>query len=265
MTARKQFIHLSFDDVYECLKDITEQAGIYRSIFENDFFAWMQRMHETYGVVFSLYTFNYFSKDPNYDISNLPNNYVDELVTNSNWLKFGFHAKDDLKKYKEDEPENLKADYRKFLDAVMYATGQNEKSIDRIIRLGFCAGTRNNILALKSMDMGIKGLLAADDDRMVYYFGEKETRQIIEKGEFWSEELLYLRSQTRMEYVSNIEEIITQISGYTAPRVIELFTHEVQWNQQSGVEGYSILQLYEALIKWAYEKGYDFGFAQDLY
>ncbi|MBR3762316.1 MAG: hypothetical protein IKK59_06195 [Lachnospiraceae bacterium] len=265
MTARKQYIHFSFDDVYECLKDITEQAGVYRSIFENDFFAWLKRMHETYGVVFSLYTFNYFSKDPNYDISNLPNNYADELATNSDWLKFGFHSKDDLKKYTEDEPENIKADYQKFLDAIMHATNQNEHSIDRVVRLGFCAGSRENILALRDLKNGIRGLLAADDGRLLYYFGEDETKSLIEHGELRNEEIIYLRSQTRIEYLNSIEEILKSVCSYTDPKVIELFSHEIFWNLNSKMEGYSIRQICEYIIKWASENNYSFGFAQDLY
>ena len=108
----KQYIHFSFDDVYACLKDITEHADQYQSVFNNEKLGWMKRMHDTYGAVFSLYTFNYFSGDSEYDISNLPNCYATELIENASWLKFGFHAKDDPKKYTEDEPESIKKDYK---------------------------------------------------------------------------------------------------------------------------------------------------------
>lgn len=33
----RQYIHFSFDDVYQCLKDITEHADTYKSVFENAF------------------------------------------------------------------------------------------------------------------------------------------------------------------------------------------------------------------------------------
>ena len=68
-------------------------------------------MHELYGAVFSLYTFNYHSKDPEYDISYLPSKYAEEFKANAEWLKFGFHARDDKKKYNSDESDAIKADY----------------------------------------------------------------------------------------------------------------------------------------------------------
>ncbi len=105
-------------------------------------------MHDTYGAVFSLYTFNYFSEMPEYDISDLPSRYAQELAEHADWLKFGFHAKDDKKKYIVDEPEAVKADYAKFLETFMGATNCNVSSIDRVVRLGFCAGTGTNIQAL---------------------------------------------------------------------------------------------------------------------
>lgn len=67
-----KYVHFSFDDVYQCLKDIIDHVGSYHSIFENDMFAWMKEMHDKYGAVFSLYTFNECTEQPEYDISDLP-------------------------------------------------------------------------------------------------------------------------------------------------------------------------------------------------
>ena len=136
MPKQKQYIHFSFDDVYECLSDITLHTGEYQSVFENQLFAWLKRMHDRYGAVFSLYTFNHSSKEPSYDISNLPDCYAKEFAENASWLKFGFHAEDDLTKYTEDEPEQILKDYQKFLAAILHATGQTPTNIDRIVRLG---------------------------------------------------------------------------------------------------------------------------------
>lgn len=265
MKLKKQYIHFSFDDVWECLHDLTINAGRYQSVFENPFFAWLKKMHDKYGAVFSLYTFNYFSKEPSYDISNLPNCYTEEFSNNAHWLKFGFHAKDDPKKYAEDETEGIKADYEKFLAAISQATNGHEESIDKIVRLGWFAGTRNNVLALRDTDQGIKGLLSADDDRLPYYFNEKETDEVKQTGEMWKDDLLILRSQSRMESLWSIESLLEKIKVYSEPKVIELFSHECCFERSSRVEGYTMPELYEYVIKWAYEKGYGFGFAQEIY
>ena len=262
---KKQYIHFSFDDVFECLKDIIVHAGQYKSIFENETFSWMKRMNTVYGAVFSLYTFNQFTGDPDYDISDLPVCYAAEFKENASWLKFGFHAKDDLKKYKEDEPDAISEDYKKFLAAILNATHNDTNCIDRVVRLGFFAGTKMNVWALRDHSLGIGGLLSADDDRLPYYFDEAEAAEVRQRGEIWLDKLLILRSQPRIEGLQSIDALINRIGTYTEPKVIELFTHECCITRTSMVDGYSMHGLCEYLIKWAFENGYGFGFAQDLY
>lgn len=259
------YLHFSFDDVWINIKDLADHTAEYHSVFDNAFFGWMQKLHQTYGAVFSLYTFNRFSTVPDYHISCFPTCFAEELASHSDWLKFGFHAIDDQKKYGTDEPEQITADYLEFLDALLKGTNQHEESIDRIPRLGFCQGTRTNVLALRDLPLGIKGLLAADDSRLLYYFGDSETTEVIQKGEFRYDNLLFLRSQTRMESITCLKKTLTQIQSYTEPRIIELFSHESCWyHTERNTDGYNVRELAEYLIKWAYEAGYQFGFAQDL-
>ena len=268
MKEKCQYIHFSFDDVYRALKDITDHADIYESIFDNDLFCWLKKMHDLYGAVFSLFTFNYYSKDSEYDISDLPSKYAEELKANAEWLKFGFHARDDKKKYNSDEADSIKADYEKFCNAIMHATKGNDSSIDRVVRLGFFSGTRVNVRALQECEKGILGLLTADNDnkRLSYYLEEERTELLNQKGELWEEQrLLFLRSQLRMELVESLENILTEIDDYKHPRVLEFFSHESCWYRESKVNGYSIPELIEALLKWAFEQGYGFDFAQNQY
>lgn len=262
---KKQYIHFSFDDVYACLKDITVHAGQYKSIFENETFAWMKNMNAVYGAVFSLYTFNHFTGDPVYDISDMPACYAAEFKENASWLKIGFHAKDELKNYTKDEPDGIVEDYKKFLSAILKATDHDANCIDRVVRLGFFAGTKKNVLAIRDHELGLKGLVSADDDRQPYYFDEAEKDLVCETGELWLDELLFLRSQPRIEGLQSTDALIERIRTYTEPKVIELFSHECCFTRMSMVEGYSMRALYEYFIKWAFEKGYGFGFAQDLY
>ena len=180
----KQYIHISFDDVYACLKDITDYANTYESIFENDFFAWLRKMNENCGTVFTLYTFNNDNHAPDYDISNLPTKYASELAANADWLKFAFHAKDNLKKYDTDEPETIKADYEKFTAAILRATCGCVECIDRVNRLGFFAGSKTNVEALLECEWGLLGLLTADnsEERISYYFDAKQTKELYKVG-----------------------------------------------------------------------------------
>ena len=253
-------VHFSFDDVYQCLKDIIDHVGSYHSIFENDMFAWMKEMHEKYGAVFSLYTFNECTELPEYDISDLPDDYVDELAACSSWLKFGFHAKNDKKKYSEDEPNLIKADYEKFFRAIMYATGNKLACLDRVVRLGFFSGTKLNVQALCDCEQGILGLLTADNDekRVSYFLDGQKTEWLNKTGVYWEDGLLFLRSQLRME-------LMIKMGEYTEPKVIELFAHEYCLKNESRLKGISIKQLCEEVIRRVSMSGYHFGFAQVEY
>lgn len=266
---KKQYLHISFDDIYVCLKDIIDNAGIYQSIFENKFFDWLKVMHETYGAVFTLYTFNYDNHAPDYDISNLPVRFAKELAENADWLKFAFHAKDNLKKYEADETEAIKADYAKFVEAVLQATGGCAESIDRVNRLGFFSGSRANVEALQQCEYGLLGLLTADnnEERISYYFDAEQTKKLNQTGEYRDTEngLLFLRSQLRLENVTDLAAQFARIKGYTEPGVIEIFTHEQCFYGKSSVEGWTVQELLEEYIKWAKAEGYGFDYAMNRY
>lgn len=268
-TQIKQCIHISFDDVYACLKDITDHADTYESIFENDFFAWLRKMNEAYGAVFTLYTFNYDNHAPDYDVSNLPDKFGAELSASAGWLKFAFHAKDNLKKYDEDDIEGIKADYEKFVRAIMRASGRCVECIDRVNRLGFFAGSKANVEALMQCEFGLLGLLTADnsEERISYYFDAELTKELNQVGEYRDKEngLLFLRSQLRLESVTDMKVQFARIQSYTTPKVIELFTHEQCFYGASYVEGYTVQALMEEYIKWAQAQGYGFDFAMNLY
>ena len=263
---KKQIIHFSFDDVWMCMHDLTLHAGTYHSIFENEFFSWLKSMHDKYGAVFSLYTFNYYSKESSYDISAFPDCYAEELQQNAGWLKFGFHAKDDLKKYLVDEPEEITKDYEKFLEMILQAAGGHKACIDRVIRLGWFAGTRENVLALRDHEDGIWGLLSANDDRLPYYFNAEQALFVKENGEMWLDNLLILPSQTDIESLWDLDTLTDKLSEFNGPKVIELFSHEYCFKRNSGrIEGIAMTKLYEDIFKWACEQRYAFGFAQDVY
>ncbi|BDF47818.1 hypothetical protein [Eisenbergiella sp.] len=265
----RQYIHISFDDVYQCIRDITVHADSLQSLFEHKFFGWLKQMHEKYGAVFSLYTFNTDSHAPDYDISGFPARYAQELSDSAGWLKFGFHARDNEKRYEKEEAEEIRRDYEKFTAAVRKASGGHGDCIDRVIRLGFFTGTQENVRALRECEWGPVGYLTADnsEERRSYYFDDKVTAFINREGEYYDPDnrLLFLRSQLRLESVSSLEEQFDKIKSYDKPKVIELFTHEYCLYREGCIKGYTVSQLMEAYIRRACERGYGFDYAQNRY
>ena len=104
-----KLMHISFDDVYECLYDIT--VNEYNSAFENTMLADLKKLHEEYGAVFTLNCFIKSSKQSNYDIAKLPSRYKDELSSCADWLRFAFHAQDDNTRYDKDCAEEIATSY----------------------------------------------------------------------------------------------------------------------------------------------------------
>lgn len=264
--ANEKYIHISFDDVYSCINDISSHN--YGSVFENSFFADLKKFHDTYGAVFTLNCFNTCSNQTDYDISNMPDTYKDELASNSDWLKFSFHAEDENTNYGSSENatlgtatgdcvEEIKASYNKFTSAILNATG-TQNSIDRVARLGFFGGAENNVKALMECDLGITGLLAADDTRISYYLSNDDNQDLLSNYEYYDKNnnIKMLKSQVRLENVKDNNAQFNIISSVNS-NMIEIFTHEQNYNS-------AVRDRLEVYLKWAKEKNYGFAYAQDM-
>lgn len=263
---KEKYIHISFDDVYNCISDISSHN--YSSVFENGFLGDLKKFHDTYGAVFTLNCFNTCSKQTDYDISNIPDTYKEELSANSDWLKFSFHSEDDNANYGSSENtslgtatgdcmEKIKASYNKFTSAIINATG-TENSIDRVVRLGFFGGTENNVKALMECEYGITGVLAADDTRISYYLNDTDNNYLLKNYEYYDKNnnIKMFKSQVRLENVKDNNAQFSLISSVNS-NMIEIFTHEQNYNSvvKSRLEEY---------LKWAKSKNYGFAYAQDI-
>lgn len=264
----EKYIHISFDDVYNCISDISSHN--YSSVFDNSFLGDLKHFHDTYGAVFTLNCFNTYSKQPDYDISNMPDTYIEELSENSDWLKFSFHSEDENANYGSSEntslgtamgdcEETIKASYNKFTSAILNATG-TANSIDRVARLGFFGGTENNVKALMECEYGITGLLAADDTRISYYLNDTDNNYLLKNYEYYDKnnDIKMFKSQVRLENVrdNKINEQFSLISSIDS-NMIEIFTHEQNYNN-------SVKARLEEYLKWAKNKNYGFAYAQDI-
>lgn len=264
-SSNGKYMHISFDDVYACLKDITEKD--YNSIFENSFFADLKKLHDDYGAVFTLNCFNAYSKDSSYNISNLPDRYAEEFKTNSDWLKFAFHAENDKATYGTTSAtssgvlatsEQSAASYNKFISAIMKATGNNADSIDTVTRLGFFSGNNDNVSAMQNCEHGITGLLTADDTRLSYYFDNELNDYIIANNDYYDTDknLRLIRTQTRLESVKDTSSTLDGLMNYSG-NVLEIFTHESEYKG-------SVVNRLKSYVEWAYNNGYDFDYAMNV-
>lgn len=247
------YLHISIDDVYACLYDITINANTYSSIFENSFFADLKDLHEQYGCVFTLNTFNQDTHQALYDIANTTIKFKEEFNYNSDWLKFSFHAENNQTYYSNDDV-NITTSYDKFVTAVLsFATYNN---IDNFIRLGFFTGNSNNIDALLTTDYRPHGLFTADDSRLSYYLNQTQTDFINNNiYAYDSNKNLYLiKSQTRLE---NLGSSTIDLRLYDTKYMCEIFTHEQNWNS-------TIKTKLASILRQAVQLNYHFIYFEDL-
>lgn len=95
---KKCFMYI--DDVIFVLRDIARQKPA--SIYDHPFMTMLKSAHDLYGIKIQLNTFcrtDFFYGSDEFTLADMPEDYKAEWTEASNWLKFGFHAKQEFPDY----------------------------------------------------------------------------------------------------------------------------------------------------------------------
>lgn len=264
--ASKQYYgkyHMSFDDVYLVFKDLSENASVYSSIFENEFLAWLKKMHETYGAKFSLYCF-YTDTSDGWTLDDATGKFAAEFKSNADWLRFGFHAHQQGINYADGSARHDKAaeDYTLTINALINIAG-SLRCIDRMPRLHNYAGTVEACKALRDAPCGCVGFLTAmdysvDEGRDSYYF-DADTNKYMNLHDYYydaANQLHFVKTSLSSGYGLDYSKLINNVEYSNINRHIELFTHENQLTD--GMKTY-----YESVIAALSSNGYKSVFWMD--
>lgn len=224
-------VHLSFDDCYICLKDLSTNNTKYNSIFEHPFFADLKEMHDATGAKFTLYTYEEVN---DYNISQLPEKYVKELSSNCDWLKIGYHAKNpSISKDSIAIYQIFAKSYTKVDSALISKSIGDAKASS--IRLHFFYATQEEVAFLK--ENGVKTLLAADDNRISYSLLKKENDLLIKEEELVKNGIRYVSTDLRIERDNLLWGIYSNLND----NELVVFTHEWAYRQSFIRWKYKIL------------------------
>lgn len=243
--------NLTFDDTIDLFEDLTNSN--YKSIFENSTLSWAKTLHDKHGVVVTFYTM-FESND--FNLSQCPSKYKNEFISNSNWLKFGFHTLNGNTSY---ETGDISVDYLKTINELTRICGSD--SIDNVVRLQSFQGSKEGVLKLLSLDEEpIIGLLTADDSRQSYYLDDDENKYIYCHDRMKIDDCYFISTDMRMEYVDNIDKKIKELSSdswnnQTGDLVI--FTHEWALNLETK-------EKVEKICQYALDNEYRFLFFEDV-
>lgn len=234
-----KMIHMSLDDFYVALYDITENANKYNSIFDNMTFNFLKQMHEVYNAKFSLYCFD--------NISNITTKFKQEFINNSDWLKFGFHASGDVR-YElntEQEATEFNTSFLNVKKSIYNFAGEN--SFCEIYRIHYFSCPE---LCKKGLlKLGCKGLLSADDTRISYDLTEAENKVLYNDNIFYKD-IYYYKTNMRYELEN---DVISKLETLKNNNILVLFTHEQELNN-------NVLDKIRKSFEWLKSNGYYFTF-----
>ena len=238
--SKKKFsknYHFSFDDFILALKDITDNASTYSSIFDNSTFAWCKEMHDKYGTVISFFCFysneNYTGngEQETFNLSQCTSKFANEFTNNAEWLKFGFHCYSQSYNYLT-YPQRASSDYSQFISQILRITGSVE-CIDRLPRLQSYAGTVDALKAMRDSDCGILGALtAANSDEVTgrdsYYFSVEQNLYMLKHCKMYDATNQLTFFKTSFLPNASIDRYIDDVAYVNLRGQIEIFTHENQ-------------------------------------
>ena len=230
-----KYYHMSFDDVILCLQDITTNAEVYASVFENGFLGWCKKMHEIYGTTFSMYVFYANDKDnPTWTLEDCTNAFADEFTANSDWLKFGLHA------YAQGvnatgRESTAGTDYANAIDQLVRITG-DVKCIDRVPRLHEYNGTLAALTAMRDCNLGPVGFIASADTDLTtprdsYYFDADQNAYMYKHCYMYDADNMLHFVKTSYLWGSSSVSVPTKENSvlyFNRNRYVEVFTHENQ-------------------------------------
>ncbi|WP_102348735.1 hypothetical protein [Bacillus sp. Marseille-P3661] len=253
-----RYMHISVDDVIEILRELDLNG--YQSVWDHPIFSMFQRLNQQYGAVFSLYSF-YETNDGLWTLDHMTTQFRDEFRQASHWLRFGFHGysyKSDYGYSENSIPcQVAKNHYTLVVNAICKFAGSS--AIDTIPRIHFYQGQRETVRSWKRNQLGLKGLLSADDGRdEVYYLNRKQREILISSDDYYDfdEKLYFIHTDIRLENELNpalaLDARLIDPVYKNQQRIQCIFTHEDQLKQES------IRKKIEDCCRWA--TAYDFHF-----
>lgn len=97
MQKKAQFF---IDDVIWVFRDLTREKP--KSLFDNKFMSVLKRAHDEFGVKVQLNAFyrtSFFYGNDEFSLSDMTDAYKEEWQASSDWLKIGFHSKEEFPDY----------------------------------------------------------------------------------------------------------------------------------------------------------------------
>ena len=259
---------LSLDDNIWFLKDISDNADRYKSIFENPYLGFLKQVHDTYGTKIHI---NIYYETDGFNISQMTDKFISEWKTNAAWLRLSFHAyasKPD-KPYLNASYEKVKSDCDMVMNQIHRFAG--EEITGPVTTLHWGEATVEGCRALR--DAGFK-CLPCDfnvDNNLApcSFYLDVEKRRHINKRLIWrdnKEGIIFLKCAIIID-THKLENIVPFLDGLKKdPHMssyIDLLIHEQYFYSFYPAYQPDYRQKVLTAVKWAVNNGYEPAFIEE--
>ncbi len=254
---------LSLDDNIWFLKDISDHAEQYRSIFENPYLALLKEVHETYGTKIHI---NIYYQTEGFNLSQMTTKFRSEWKENAGWLHLSFHAL-------QNDPDvpYINAGYdqvRKDCDLVKEQIRRfaGEELMGPVTTLHWGEATVEGCRALR--DSGYTALAGyfreevADDEYPVSYYLDEEQRKHVSKRSIWKDNREGIIFSKIAIVINNqdLDRIVPFLDKYKEtynPGFMELMIHEQYFYPFYRSYQPDFREKVLTAVEWASDNGYE--------
>lgn len=164
-------VYFFIDDVIWPFRDLTRERPA--SMFEQRWLKILKEAHDRFGlkvVLNAFYRTDYFYGDDEFSLAEMTDAYREEWEANSDWLKIGYHAKQEFPDYPHVNIsyDDMKSQYLRFVKEVKRFAG--EKTLSTAFNPHWSPVSRDGIRALS--DCGVRLSCVTAGDRREYVPGQ---------------------------------------------------------------------------------------------
>ncbi|MBR2722594.1 MAG: hypothetical protein IKB75_07470 [Clostridia bacterium] len=270
---------ISSDDNILFLQDINEHRDVYRSIFENPHLALYKKAHELYGAKVHLNLFYELDAEararfsparPYFNLSMMTDQFKDEFIANSDWLKLSFHAKSEMpwRPYRDADAETVTRDCELVHREILRFAGKETLSACTTIHWG--EATAESVKALRALGYRTLAGYFIPGKAPVAYYAPNDLIEHIFDRDFWYDaetDVLFGRIDRVLDNGTNeinLEILRDAIKSPTRGGYIEVMIHEQYFHKDYSryLDDYATRVL--DACRLLYENGYVGQFIGDL-
>jgi len=259
----------SLDDNIWFLRDINQNAGNYKSIFNNSYLGFLKQVHDTFGTKIHM---NIYYQTEGFNLSQMTSKYKSEWKDNSEWLRLSFHAlqNDPDRPYINSGYDEVKRDCEIVKEQIQRFAG--EEVMDQETTLHWGAATVEGCRALR--DSGYNALagyfVIEKDEEPVSYYLDEEKKLNLSKRVAWKdnkEGIIF----SRINIVINsydLEKIVPYLnaikkdphrSAYMDVMIHEQYFHKGYIDYQPDYK-----EKVMTTVKWVVDNGYKPAFLNEV-